>query len=54
MDEQIIKQYEPPKIEDHGDLTELTAHNGTGPFTDAAFPAGTPQGQLTFGPNSTP
>jgi len=44
--------YEPPRIKDHGDLVELTALQGTGGFTDAAFPAGTPAGDITFA--STP
>ena len=45
-------KYETPTIEDHGDLTELTALEGSGPFTDADFPAGTPAGDITYG--STP
>ena len=46
------KPYETPRIEDHGDLTELTAAAVTGAVTDADFPAGTPAGDITFG--STP
>jgi hypothetical protein len=48
------KTYEPPSIKDHGDLTELTALNSTGAYTDATFPAGTPADQITFGSSSTP
>jgi hypothetical protein len=44
--------YEPPTITDHGDLIELTALQGSGGFTDATFPAGTPAGDITF--TSTP
>jgi hypothetical protein len=44
-------KYETPRIEDHGDLTELTAASGEGAITDATFPIGTPKGDLTF---STP
>ena len=40
--------YERPVIEDHGDLTEITAASQTGSQTDASFPAGTPQGDITF------
>lgn len=40
--------YEPPKIVDFGDLVELTSHHTNGNFTDQAFPAGTPKGDLTF------
>ena len=41
-------EYETPRIEDHGDLTELTAGEATGSHLDASFPAGTPYGELTF------
>jgi hypothetical protein len=41
-------EYEAPRIEDHGDLAELTAGRHEGEFLDAAFPAGTPKKQLTF------
>lgn len=50
MDDKRI--YEAPRIEDHGDLTELTAIAATGAYTDADIPAGTPAGDITFG--STP
>jgi hypothetical protein len=49
--EKDTTEYETPRIEDHGDLTELTAGASTGELTDAYFPAGTPKGNLTF---STP
>jgi hypothetical protein len=42
------KTYEAPRIEDHGDLTELTAGRNTGAQTDADFPAHTPVSDLTF------
>jgi hypothetical protein len=41
-------EYESPRIEDHGDLTELTAGSHEGEFTDAAFPVHTPKKLLTF------
>jgi hypothetical protein len=41
-------EYEAPRVEDHGDLAELTAGNKTGEFTDAAFPIHTPKSDLTF------
>jgi hypothetical protein len=40
--------YEAPEISDRGDLTELTALQATGASTDAAFPPGTPKGDITF------
>jgi hypothetical protein len=40
--------YETPRIEDLGDLLELTAHNAVGAFTDASFPAHTPVTSITF------
>ncbi len=40
--------YEKPAIADYGDLVELTAHQHDGDFLDAAFPSGTPKGDLTF------
>lgn len=35
-------EYETPRIEDHGDLTELTAATGTHGTFDATFTAGQP------------
>jgi hypothetical protein len=40
--------YERPTIVDYGSLRELTAAQVTGAHTDANFPSGTPQDQLTF------
>jgi hypothetical protein len=44
-------EYETPRIEDHGDLAELTAGQKEGESTDASFPIHTPKKDLTF---STP
>jgi hypothetical protein len=41
-------KYEAPRIEDYGDLVELTAAQDDGNFTDAAFPQNTPKDDLTF------
>ncbi len=41
-------QYETPQIEDFGKLTELTAGQLSGDFTDAQFPVHTPKLDLTF------
>jgi hypothetical protein len=49
--EKTSPQYEAPRIEDHGDLAELTAGTQSGEFTDASFPVHTPKKDLTF---STP
>ena len=45
---QAAPEYEAPKVEDYGDLKDLTAGNKTGGFTDAAFPQNTPFKNLTF------
>jgi hypothetical protein len=45
-------KYETPRIEDHGDLAELTAGGSSGEFTDKLFPENTPKSELTF--HSTP
>jgi len=42
------KEYGTPQIVDYGDLVELTAAASDGAFTDAAFPPGTPRGDITF------
>ena len=47
MEKKII-EYETPRIEDHGDLAELTAGKHTGSFTDANFATNTPFNELTF------
>jgi hypothetical protein len=44
-------EYIKPEIVDHGDLAALTAGTQRGNHLDAAFPAGTDRGDLTF---STP
>jgi hypothetical protein len=44
-------EYETPKIEDHGDLTELTAGKSNGAALDKSYPVGTLKEDLTF---STP
>jgi hypothetical protein len=49
--EKHTNEYETPKIEDHGDLAELTAGSADGESTDAQFPVHTPKKDLTF---STP
>jgi hypothetical protein len=41
-------EYEAPRVEDYGDLVELTAGSADGEATDAAFPINTPKRQLTF------
>jgi hypothetical protein len=43
-----ITDYVTPKIEDHGDLAELTAGKHSGSSLDAAFPAGTPFEDITL------
>jgi hypothetical protein len=35
-------EYEAPRIEDHGDLTELTAAQSAGGFFDANYKVGLP------------
>jgi hypothetical protein len=35
-------EYETPRIEDHGDLTELTAATSHGTVTDGVYPENTP------------
>ena len=45
---QAAPEYEAPKVEDYGDLKDLTAGNKSGAFTDAAFPPHTPKNKLTF------
>jgi hypothetical protein len=47
MDKKIT-EYEAPRIEDHGDLAELTAGKKTGKALDADFPTGTLFDELTF------
>ena len=44
--EKKISAYEAPTIEDHGDLTELTAGTHTGEFLDSTIPVNTPKGEV--------
>jgi hypothetical protein len=46
--EKTTQPYEKPKVEDYGDLKDLTAGAKVGNFTDAAFPPHTPKSALTF------
>ena len=41
-------QYEAPEIVDYGTLTDLTAGQSDGNFTDRDFPVNTPRDELTF------
>lgn len=40
--------YETPEVVDYGTLTELTAGQTDGDFTDRDFPTNTPKRDLTF------
>ena len=40
--------YQTPEVLDYGSLTQLTAGQRDGNFTDRAFPAHTPKQDLTF------
>jgi hypothetical protein len=40
--------YETPTVTDYGELTDITAAQQDGNFSDRDFPAGTPRGDLTF------
>jgi hypothetical protein len=49
MDESTTPlKYETPRIQDHGDLAELTGGARSGYALDASFPVGTPKSDLTF------
>jgi hypothetical protein len=48
MDESKTTEYEAPRIDDHGDLTELTAGSKTGEELDKSFPIHTPKKDLLF------
>jgi hypothetical protein len=52
MDEnKTVPEYETPRIEDHGDLTELTAAGSIGKYADATIYAGeTIEGHLKTQP----
>ena len=41
-------KYQAPKVVDYGTLTDLTAGQSDGNFTDRAFPVNTPKRDLTF------
>jgi hypothetical protein len=43
------KPYTSPKLTVFGDVEVITKGGTTGDFLDAAFPAGTPRGRLTYG-----
>ena len=51
MEQATQQEYEKPKVEDYGDLKDLTAGTQLGNFTDANFPSGTPRGSITFSVN---
>jgi hypothetical protein len=40
--------YQKPKVVDYGKLTDVTAQQQDGNFTDRDFPQGTPKDELTF------
>jgi hypothetical protein len=40
--------YEKPQVVDYGTLTDLTAGQMDGNFTDRDFPVNTPRDELTF------
>jgi len=48
MEEHKTTAYEAPRIEDHGDLTELTAGEKEGSELDKTFPVHTPKKDLLF------
>jgi hypothetical protein len=48
---QQVPEYEKPKVDDYGDLKDITAGTQNGNFTDANFPRGTPRGLITFSVN---
>jgi hypothetical protein len=42
------ESYETPRLVKWGSFEQLTRGQSDGPRTDAAFPAGTPRGDITF------
>lgn len=48
MEHTLDMDYVKPEIVDYGDMVELTAGTNGGNYLDAAFPSGTPRGDLTF------
>ena len=45
---EVAMTYQTPEVLDYGSLTQLTAGQRDGNFTDRAFPAHTPKQDLTF------
>jgi hypothetical protein len=41
-------EYEAPEVTDYGKLTDITAGQASGNFTDKTFPTNTPFSDLTF------
>ena len=41
-------QYEAPQVVDYGELTDVTAGQADGNFTDRDFPVNTPRDEITF------
>ena len=48
MSDSTGRVFAAPVIRDYGTLVELTEAQTDGAVTDAAFPAGTPRGEITF------
>jgi hypothetical protein len=46
--EHVTSEYETPRIEDHGDLAELTAAVGNNGGLDGSYPVGTPNNGMRF------
>jgi len=44
----VKKSYAQPKLTAYGNVEVLTQGAASGPRTDAAFPTGTPSGDVTF------
>jgi hypothetical protein len=44
----VAMEYEEPQVVDYGTLTDLTAGQMDGDFTDRDFPVNTPKRDLTF------
>jgi hypothetical protein len=41
-------EYETPQVVDYGELTDVTAGQMDGNFTDRDFPVNTPRDEITF------
>ncbi|QND67127.1 lasso peptide [Mesorhizobium loti] len=49
MEQNVEKhEYETPSLTVHGSIETITQGGSSGAVTDAAFPAGTPFGDITF------